>query len=116
MTRPSDPEDLAVHGIRVLAFPTASRIASRFGLDPGATRESLLDFEARGWARATSFAGSSGWSLTEDERAEDERRLSAELDRARVRDEVARAHASFVPLNADAAGSDGAQRSFRLPL
>lgn len=69
MTRPSDPEDLALHGIRVLGFPTASRIASRFGLDPGTTRASLLDFGARGWARATSFAGSSGWSLTEAERA-----------------------------------------------
>jgi hypothetical protein len=40
-------------------------VASRYGLDPGATTESLLDFEARGWVRQLSFAGSSGWSLTE---------------------------------------------------
>jgi hypothetical protein len=116
VTRPSDPEDLALHGIRVLGVPAASRIASRFGLDPRGHAGEPAGLRGQGWARATSFAGSSGWSLTEAGQAEDERRLSAELDRARVRDEVAGAHASFVPLNADAAGSDGAQRSFRLAL
>jgi hypothetical protein len=65
VTRQSEPEDLALHGVRVLGFPTAARIASRFGLDARAAQESLLDFEARGWARLTSFAGSSGWWLTE---------------------------------------------------
>lgn len=60
----SAPGDLALHGVRVLGFATGSRIAARYGLDAGATGESLLDFEARGWVRQLSFAGSSGWSMT----------------------------------------------------
>ncbi len=91
--------DLALHGVRVLGFPTSSRIAGRFGLSPGAVQEALLDFEARGWVRQLSFAGQSGWSLTDAGRAENERRLAAELDRAGARDAVTRAHATFVPLN-----------------
>jgi hypothetical protein len=95
----SAPEDLALHGLRVLGFATASRIAGRYGLDAGAAGESLLDFEARGWARDLSFAGTSGWSLTDAGRIEDERRLAAELDAAGLRDAVTTAHATFVPLN-----------------
>ncbi len=95
----SPPEDLALHGARVLGFATASRIARRYGLNAGAVGESLLDFQARGWVRDLSFAGSSGWSLTDAGRIEDERRLAAELDTAGVRDAVTAAHAAFVPLN-----------------
>jgi hypothetical protein len=35
---------------RVLGFATASRIADRYGLDPSAVQELLLDYEARGWS------------------------------------------------------------------
>jgi hypothetical protein len=59
----------------------------------------LLDFEARGWVRHLGFAGDSGWFLTDAGRAENERRLAAELGRAGVRDTAARAHATFAPLN-----------------
>jgi len=91
--------DLALHGVRVLGFATSSRVAGRYGLDADATGESLLDFEARGWVRQLSFAGSSGWSLTDARRAEDEKRLAAELDLAGARDIVAGAHQRFLPLN-----------------
>jgi hypothetical protein len=91
--------DLALHGVRVLGFATSSRVAGRYGLDADATGESLLDFEARGWVRQLSFAGSSGWSLTDAGRAEDEKRLAAELDLAGARDIVAGAHQRFLPLN-----------------
>lgn len=99
MSYMSAPDDLALHGARVLGFTTASRIANRFGLDAAATSEYLLDFEAHGWAGRHSFAGSSGWSLTDAGRIENERRLAAELDDARCRATVIRAHAAFVPLN-----------------
>jgi len=99
MGYPSDPGDLALHGARVLGFPTTARIAGRYGLDDAVTREWLLDFEARGWVRRLSFAGTSGWSLTDAGRAENERRLAAELDRAGARATVTAAHASFLPLN-----------------
>ena len=95
----SAPDDLALHGVRVLGFPTTSRVAGRFGLDVDAVEDVLLDFEARGWVRGLSFAGQSGWSLTDAGRVENERRLAAELDRAGVRDTVTSAHAAFLPLN-----------------
>jgi hypothetical protein len=95
----SAPGDLALHGVRVLGFATSSRIADRYGLDADATGESLLDFEARGWVRQLSFADSSGWSLTDAGRAEDETRLAAELDLAGAHDIVADVHQTFLPLN-----------------
>ena len=95
----SAADDLALHGVRVLGFPTASRVAARYGLPPDMVGEALLDFEARGWARQLSFGGSTGWSLTGAGRAENGRRLAAELGRAGARDTVTRAHAAFLPLN-----------------
>jgi hypothetical protein len=95
----SAPDDLALHGPRVLGFASASRIAERFGLEPGVVHEVLLDHEAHGWVRHTGFAGSSGWSVTDDGRVENERRLAVELDLAGARDAVRSAHAEFVPVN-----------------
>ncbi|HEU4426730.1 MAG TPA: transcriptional regulator [Pilimelia sp.] len=95
----SAPDDLALHGVRVLGFPTTSRIAARYGLDVDLVNELLLDFEATGWIRHLSFAGSSGWSLTDTGRAVNERRLAAELDRAGARETFTSAHATFLPLN-----------------
>jgi hypothetical protein len=95
----SAPEDLALHGVRVLSFPTAYRVAARYRLDADAVADLLLDHEARGLVRHLSFAGTSGWSLTEAGRAEDERRLAAELDLTGLRDAVTSVHAAFGPLN-----------------
>lgn len=95
----SSPDDLALHGVRVLGYATHGRIADRYRLDSDTVEELLLDFEARGWVRHSRFAGDSGWSLTDLGRAENERRLAAELDRARARDIMTAAHASFLPLN-----------------
>jgi hypothetical protein len=95
----SAPGDLALHGVRVLGFPSASRVAGRYGLDPGTVQELLLDHEARGWVRHRSFGGSSGWSLTDAGRTENERRQAAELDRACTRHLVVAAHQAFLPLN-----------------
>ena len=95
----SAPDDLTLHGARVLGYATAARIANRFGLDLSVASDFLLDFEAHGWAARHSFAGSSGWSLTDAGRIENERRLSAELDKAHCRETVTNAHAAFVPLN-----------------
>ena len=99
MAHVSAPDDLALHGVRVLGFPTASRIAGRYGLDASMAQETLLDFEACGWVRQLSFGATSGWSLTEAGRTENERRLAAELDRAGARVTVTGVHQAFVPLN-----------------
>ena len=99
MTYVSAPGDLALHGVRVLGFPSAVRVAARYGLDAGTVEEALLDFECSGWVRHLSFGGTSGWSLTDAGRTENERRLAAELGKAGARDVVTRAHAAFLPLN-----------------
>lgn len=62
------PQDLALHGPRV------------------------LDFEASGWVSRSSFADRSGWSVTDAGRLENERRLATELDRAGARDTVTSVH------------------------
>ncbi len=95
----SAPDDLALHGVRVLGFPTTARLARRYRLDAQAAEESLLDFEAYGWVRQLSFAGSAGWSMTDAGKHENERRLAAELDRAGAREMVTAAHAAFRPVN-----------------
>ena len=97
----SAAEDLALHGLRVLGYAGAPRIAARYGLDPGIVQEYLLDHQARGWVSRARFGGSSGWSLTDAGRAEDERRLAAELAVAGpgARREVVAAHQQFLPLN-----------------
>jgi hypothetical protein len=95
----SAPDDLALHGVRVLGFAAAPRVATRYGLDADLVHQALLDFEATGWVRQLSFAGSSGWSLTDAGRAVNEQRLAAELDRAGARHLVAGVHARFLPLN-----------------
>jgi hypothetical protein len=95
----SAPEDLVLHAARVMGFVSAPRVAVRYGLDPDMAHELLLDFEARGWVQLSSFGGSSGWSVTETGRTENERRLAEELGRAEVRDAVRARHMEFVPLN-----------------
>ena len=99
MAYASAPEDLVLHAVRVLGFPTAARTAGRYGLDIGTAGETLLDFEAHGWVRQLSFGDTAGWSLTDAGRIENERRLAAELDGAGARDTVTRAHQAFLPLN-----------------
>jgi hypothetical protein len=95
----STPDDLALHGVRVLGFATTARIAARFHLDADAVQELLLDYEAVGLVRHMSFGGSAGWSLSDRGRVENERRLATELDRVGARDTVTEAHATFLPLN-----------------
>jgi hypothetical protein len=95
----SAPDDLVLHGPRVLGFASPGRIADRYGLDRDEVEDRLIEFAARGWVTHTRFADTGGWSLTEDGRAEDERRMAAELDLTGARETVAEAHTRFLPLN-----------------
>ena len=96
----SHPSTLTLHGVRLLGFADTHKIASRFGLDRGEVEETLLDFEAYGWVSWSEFAGSAGWSMTDRGRAENERRLAAELDASGARSTVVDVHSRFLPLNA----------------
>jgi hypothetical protein len=95
----STPEDLVLHGPRVLGFASAARISRRYGLADDVVRELLLDFEAAGWVQHSRFADSAGWHLTEAGRVEGERRLARELDESGTREAVTAAHRQFLPLN-----------------
>ncbi|HSK22563.1 MAG TPA: hypothetical protein VK906_05275 [Egicoccus sp.] len=105
MSSDSQPDLLALHGVRVTGFADTARIAARFGLDVAATEESLRDAEARGWTTHTSFGDTAGWSLTERGRAENERQLAAELTEVGGEADVRGAHRDFVPLNAVVLGA-----------
>ncbi len=96
----SSPDLLVLHGVRLLGFAPTERVASRWGLDPGGTEETLQDHRALGWVDWASFGESSGWSLSGRGRLENERQLAAELDRTARRDLVHRCYLDFHDLNA----------------
>ncbi|GII81544.1 hypothetical protein Sru01_65260 [Sphaerisporangium rufum] len=100
MTQDSPPDLLVLHAVRITGYADTPVIARRFGLDPATTEEALLDAEAYGWVAHTAFGGSGGWSLTERGRAENERRLAAELATAGGAGEVRDVYREFLPLNA----------------
>jgi hypothetical protein len=88
---------LVLHAVRLLGFADTPSIARRFGLAQPAVEETMQDAEARGWVTHSSFAGTSGWSLTETGRAENERLLAAELSEGV--DTVRQVYNEFLPLN-----------------
>jgi hypothetical protein len=91
-----DQMHLVLHAVRLLGFADTTAIAKRFELQQEAVVDALKDAEAREWATYSSFAGTSGWSLTEAGRTENERLLKAELTDP---DAVRKVYAEFLPLN-----------------
>ena len=101
MSRASDPGLLVLHAVRVLGTGDDRAVAARYGLDAAEVHEELLDLEAFGLVTWAEFAGTGGWSLTERGRAEDGRRLAAELAAVpRAPAVVREVLAGFDPLNA----------------
>jgi hypothetical protein len=100
MSQESPPDLLVLHAVRITGFGNTVAIARRFGLDPTDANEHLLDAQARGWTAHTSFDGTTGWSLTERGRAENQRQLAAELARTGGVSEVRDTYEEFLPLNA----------------
>ena len=99
MPHTSSPELLVLHGVRVKGMADGAAVASRFGLDHRVVEELLLDYEAQGWVTRARFADIGGWALTAAGRAENERRLTAELEETTARPEVEAAHGEFLTLN-----------------
>ncbi|MEV4177244.1 transcriptional regulator [Nonomuraea sp. NPDC049709] len=100
MTRESPSDLLILHAVRISGYADTPAIAHRYGLDETETKQVLRDGQARGWVEHTAFAGTGGWSLTESGRAENERRLAAELARVGGAEEVRGVYREFLPLNA----------------
>ncbi|MET7282386.1 transcriptional regulator [Kribbella sp. NPDC005582] len=90
-------EVLVLHAVRLLGVGDDDAIAERFGLDAAVVKELLLDYQAYGWISWSEFAGLGGWSLTDAGRAENERRLAAELGPHRAT--VQATYDEFLPLN-----------------
>ena len=101
MAHTSSPELLVLHGVRVKGMTDVAAVAQRFALDRPLVQELLLDYEAMGWISRVRFADIDGWALTARGRAENERRLAAELDQTGARPAVVAAHEVFVVLNSD---------------
>ncbi|MGW8566322.1 transcriptional regulator [Isoptericola sp. NPDC055881] len=103
MSRPSDPELLVLHAVRVRGAADDDAVAARSGLALDVVRETLLDLEALGCLTWSEFAGTGAWSLTARGRAEGEQRLAAELaadPSGRTEAVVRAALPTFDPLNA----------------
>lgn len=100
MTHRSTPELLALHAVRLLGVADNEAAASRFALDPAVAKELLLDGQAFGWVTWSEFAGIGGWSLTAAGRAENERRLKAELEASGGAESIRAVYGEFLPLNA----------------
>ena len=80
---PSAPELLTLHALRIKGVAEPAAVARRFHLDRDQVDELLLDFEAYGWAYRAEFAGTGGWTLTGNGKAEDERQLADRAGRLR---------------------------------
>jgi hypothetical protein len=99
MTHASTTELLALHAVRLLGVADDQRVARRFAIDQAVTKELLLDYQAFGWITWSEFAGIGGWSMTTSGRAENERRLAAELESTTGAETVHEVHRAFLPLN-----------------
>lgn len=95
----SSPELLVLHAVRLTGMADDDAVARRTGLPRGDVSELLLDAEAFGWVTRVEFGDSRGWALTDRGRAQDGRMLATELDAARARATVERAHRRFEELN-----------------
>lgn len=99
MTHVSTPELLVLHAVRLQGVADDQQVARRFRLDPAVTKELLLDYQAFGWITWSEFAGIGGWSLMATGRAENERRLAAELELVAGTETVRDTFRAFLPLN-----------------
>ena len=86
--------------MRTRGFADTAAVADRFDLDATETVEALRHAEANGWTTHATFGDTSGWSLTELGREENERRLASELAEIRGEAEVRGVYREFLPLNA----------------
>ncbi|MGO4589351.1 hypothetical protein [Paenarthrobacter sp. 2TAF44] len=90
---------LTLHAVRLLGFADTHAIADRFSRDHSLVESELIDAGVLGFVSRTSFAGSSGWALSNLGRVENERLLAAELEREDARPLVMVVHDEFVNLN-----------------
>lgn len=84
--------------MRLLGFADSEQVSLRADVSVGVAEEILLDCEAFGWVSRSAFAGTTGWSLTDRGRAENERLLAQEIH-PQARAILQEVHRCFLPLN-----------------
>jgi hypothetical protein len=90
---------LTLHAVRLLGFADTEAVAERFSQDRGTVESQLIDAGVNGFVSYSTFAGSSGWSLSSLGRTENERLLAAELDTAGARETALDVHDHFANIN-----------------
>lgn len=95
----SDDGLLTLHAVRLLGFADTAAVAGRFGQDRNLVESQLIDAGVNGFVSRSTFAGTSGWSLSSLGRIENERLLAEELDGAGARGMVLAVHDDFVEFN-----------------
>jgi hypothetical protein len=94
----SDPRFLTLHGLRLKGFAEAPAVAAAVGLEVAAVEEQLAKLAVE--ALATHREGRlSGWTLTKDGRAEQERLARDDLAGSGGLEGVRSAYAAFLELN-----------------
>lgn len=100
MSRPSPPELLVLHAVRLIGFADSDAIATRTGTDRDAALSVLREAEREGWVQHLAFADLDGWSLTDTGRIENERQLAVERTAVDPDNSIAATYRDFLPLNA----------------
>lgn len=96
---------LTLHAVRLLGFADTQAVAARFTQDPGLVESQLIDAGVNGLVSHSTFAGSSGWSLSSLGRVENERLLAEELEHSAARDIVLAVHDDFADINTGVVGA-----------
>lgn len=89
---------LALHGLRLKGFAESKVIADLVGVPEDQIGASLAGAADSGFAIYRD-GNRTGWTMTKEGRAENERLLAAELDEAGFRDEVVGHYQAFLTLN-----------------
>ncbi|MDR6988485.1 hypothetical protein J2Y66_002989 [Paenarthrobacter nitroguajacolicus] len=96
---------LTLHAVRLLGFADTEAVAARFARDRAVVESELIDAGVAGFVSYSTFAGTSGWSLSSLGRAENERLLAHELDDAEARGTVVAVHEEFADFNTGVVGA-----------
>ena len=99
MTAPNDVRLRVLHAVRILGYAGSSAVSLRAGLPATQVDGALLDAQAAGQVSWTTFEGDGGWSLTEAGKAEGEKLLAEEVERAGARVVVESVMNEFGSLN-----------------
>lgn len=102
MSHRSDPELRLLHSVRLLGFADTDAIATRSGSTIDDATRFVRRAEGAGWLEHMTFAGLTGWFLTDSGRAENERQLAAERNGTDPDGQITSAYRGFLTLNARA--------------